>query len=102
MSLIPDSDLQTLNQDIKDKGFVDREHLMKFLSLIPSNDAPTIIQETKTWLQDLHDDPNYSTVSFPQGDIDAVIGDLDSYGRVKTETIMQFKQDSNHVVDQVS
>lgn len=95
------TELENLNQAVKEKGFVDREHLMKFLSLIPTNDAPTIIKETQDWLQSLHDNPNFATVSFPQGDINAVIGDLDSYGRVSTDTIMQFRQDSNKAVDQV-
>lgn len=102
MSTIPDKELQKLNKEIYDKGFVDREHLMKFLTLIPTNDAPTIIKEVQDWLKDLHDNPELDKVTFPQGDINAIIGDLDSYGRVQPLTIQQFKQDSNKVVEQVS
>lgn len=102
MSIIPDKDLQELNDDVKTKGFVDREHLMKFLSLISSNDGPTIVQEVEDWLQGLHNNPDFSSIVFPQGDIQAVLGDLDSYGRVQPLTIQQFKQDSNRVVDMTS
>ena len=102
MSTISDKELQTLNQAVKEKGFVDREHLMQFLALIPTNDATVIIKEVRDWLQFLHDNPEFATVTFPRGDIDAVIGDLDSYGRVQPLTIQQFKQDSNKVVEQVS
>ncbi len=91
---IPEGELQALNQDVKDRGHIDREHLLKFLTLIPDNDTNTVIGEVKGWLQALHDDPEYDTITFPQGDIDAVIGDLDSYGRVNPLTIQQFKQNS--------
>jgi hypothetical protein len=101
MSLIPMDELQTLNQDVKEKGYVDREHLMKFLTLIPTNEAPVIIQEVKDWLQFLHNSSDYSSIVFPTGDIEAVIGDLDSYGRVQPLTIQQFKQNSNKVISQV-
>lgn len=94
--------INELNQDIKVKGYIDREHLMKFLSLIPTNEAPAIIKAVKDWLQQLHDDPSYTTVVFPQGDINAVLGDLDSYGRLQASTIQKFKQDSNKAIPQVS
>lgn len=93
MSVVPDDQLQILNEEIKAKGYVDREHILKFLSLIPTNDAPTIISEIKNWLQSLQDDPTMPT--FPKGDIDAILGDLDSYGRVHSSTILQFKENSN-------
>jgi hypothetical protein len=102
MSTIKDEDLQTLNSEIKLKGYIDREHLMKFLTFIPSNDGKTIISEVKDWIQGLHDDPSYSTIVFPNGDINAILGDLDSYGRVSTQTIQQFKQNSNRVVAQTT
>lgn len=95
MSLINDKDLEQLNTEVYEKGLVDREHLLKFLSLIPTNDATVIIKEVQDWLSNLHKDPKYDKISFPQGDIDAVIGDLDSYGRVQPLTIQQFKQTSN-------
>lgn len=102
MSTVPDEELKQLNQEIYDKGFVDREHLLKFLTLIPTNDAPTIIKEVQDWLKSLNENPKLDKVNFPEGDINAIIGDLDSYGRVQPLTIQQFKQDSNRVVDQVS
>lgn len=101
MYLIDDKELQKLNKEIKAKGYVDREHLMKFLTLIQTNDAKDIIREVKNWLEFLHNDPEYATVVFPQGDIDSILGDLDSYGRVQPLTIQQFKQDSNKVPPQV-
>jgi hypothetical protein len=84
-----------LNKDVWNRGRVDREHLMEFLTLIDNNDAQVIIKAVKSWLKDLHDDPKYDKVRFPDGDIDAIIGDLDSYGRLQPETIMQFKESSN-------
>lgn len=102
MSIINDDELQKLKQDIYNKGFVDREHLMQFLTLIPSNDGPTIIEEVKNWLQSLHNDPVLDKVVFPTGDIEAILGDLDSYGRVQPLTIQQFKQNSNKVVNQTT
>lgn len=102
MSAIDEIELQKLNEEIKERGYVDREHLTKFLSLVPVNDAEVIIQEVKDWLQALHDDPEYANIVFPQGDIDAVIGDLDSYGRVQPLTLQKFKQDSNRSIPQVS
>ena len=102
MSTVDDTQLQTLNQKVKVKGFIDREHLLEFLTLIPTNDGKTIIQEVKNWLQSLHDDPTYDSIIFPNGDIDAILGDLDSYGKVSSDTIQQFKQTSNTVVAQTS
>lgn len=101
MSTIPDKELQKLNQQVKTRGYVDREDLMSLLKLIPTNEAKIIIQEVKDWLQGLHDNPDYASISFPQGDINAIIGDLDSYGRLQPLTIQQFKQDSNKVPPQV-
>lgn len=92
--------VKELNAKIFDKASVDREHLMEFLTLIDTNDAQSIITEVKNWLQNLHDDPTFDKIRFPQGDIDAVIGDLDSYGRVQAEHILQFKQNSNKIVPQ--
>lgn len=102
MSTIESVELEKLNEEVKQKGFVDREHLTKFLALIPTNEAEVIIKEVKDWLQDLHDNPEFATITFPQGDINAIIGDLDSYGRVQPLTIQQFKQDSNKAVAQTS
>lgn len=87
-----------LNDKVYKNGGIDREHLLEFLTLINTNDAQTIINEVKNWLTKLHDDPKYTKVRFPKGDIDAIIGDLDSYGRVQPETILQFKQSSSRTV----
>lgn len=102
MPPIDSKELQKLKQDIKTKGYVDREHLLQFLTLVPTSEATVIISEVKNWLQQLHDDQELSGVSFPKGDIDAIIGDLDSYGRVQPNTILEFKQSSNKAIPQVS
>lgn len=90
--------LKALNDKVYDKGFIDREHLLEFLKSMDTNDGETIVKEVKKWLTDLHDDPKYSKVTFPKGDIDAVISDLDSYGRVQPETILKFKEQSSKTV----
>lgn len=87
--------VKALNEKVYENGGIDREHLLEFLTCIDTNDAPTIIAEVRNWLTKLHDDPKYTRVRFPKGDIDAIIGDLDSYGRVQPETILQFKQSSS-------
>lgn len=95
MSYVNEDKLKTINQKVYDKGHIDREHLMEFLQAIDTNDAQSIIKEVKDWIQSLHDDPHYDKVQFPTGDIDAVIGDLDSYGRVQPEHVLQYKNSSN-------
>lgn len=91
-SLVPKDELKKLNQDVYDRGLVDREHMMQFLALIPTNDGDHIIQEVKNWLYNLHNDPKYDKVVFPKGHIEAVISDLDSYGRVQPSTILKYKE----------
>lgn len=98
MSKIDQDKVKALNDKVYDNGGIDREHLLEFLTLIDTNDSGTIIAEVKNWLTKLHEDPKYSKVSFPNGDIDAIIGDLDSYGRVQPETIYQFKQSSSRTL----
>lgn len=100
MSAIDDKQLQGLKIEIKAKGYLDREELLKFLTLIPTNEAPVIIAETKNWLASLHDDPDLPGITFPTGDINAIIGDLDSYGVIQPLTIQEFKQSSNKVPPQ--
>lgn len=90
--------VSALNDKVYQNGGIDREHLLEFLTLIDTSDAKTIIAEVKNWLTKLHDNPKYTKVRFPTGDIDAIIGDLDSYGRVQPETILQFKQSSSRTV----
>lgn len=98
MSFVDQDKVNTLNDKVYEKASVDREHLMEFLTLIDTNDAQAIITEVRNWLQSLHDNPKFDKVRFPTGDIDAVIGDLDSYGRVQPKTILQFKQSSSRTV----
>lgn len=98
MVMVDRDKVSTLNDKVYENGGIDREHLLEFLTLIDTNDATTIIAEVKNWLTKLHADPKYTKVRFPQGDIDAIIGDLDSYGRVQPETILQFKQSSSRTV----
>lgn len=95
-SYIKQDKVDEINAKVYEKGLIDREHLLEFLENIDTNDAPSIIAEVRAWLTSLHEDPKYDKVHFPVGDIDAVIGDLDSYGRVQPETVYQFKQASSH------
>lgn len=87
--------LAELNKKIKEQEYVDREDLLTFLTLLNTNDSQQIVAAVKEWLSDLSANPNYATVVFPKGDIEAVLGDLDSYGRVQTDTILSFKENSN-------
>lgn len=95
MSFINQEKLSALNNKIYERGSIDREDLMEFLTLIETNDAPTIIELVKKWLTARHNDPKFSKIVFPKNDIEAIIGDLDSYGRVSPEHIAEFKQKSN-------
>lgn len=94
-SFVNQDKVAELNDRIYQRASVDRADMLEFLTLIDTNDAKTIIEEVKSWLQSLHDDPKYSKIIFPRGDIDAIIGDLDSYGRLQPETILDYKQSSN-------
>lgn len=84
--MVNESELQRLNEEVRKNGAVDRAHILAFLRLIPTNDGKVIVEQVRQWLSSLHD------VRFPQADIDAVIADLDSYGRVQPETILEFKR----------
>lgn len=86
------ADLKQLDAKVYAKGVVDREHLLEFLTLVPTNDSSQIIEEVKQWLTALHLNPKFDKIKFPSGHIDAVLTDLDSYGRVQPETILQLKQ----------
>jgi hypothetical protein len=94
-SFIDPNRVKKLNDKVYELGSIDREHLLEFLTNLNTNDAETIITEVKTWLTILHNDPKYDKIRFADKDIEAVLGDLDSYGRLQPETIMQFKQASN-------
>jgi hypothetical protein len=93
--LVKQSDLKKLEADVYNKGHIDREHLVVFLEMIPTNDGKAIVEEVRAWLQKLQDDPKYDKITFPRGDIEAVLGDLDSYGRVQPDTIAALKEQSN-------
>lgn len=92
--------LKAINDSVYKRGHVDREHLLEILRSVDTTDAHTIIAEIKQWLTDLHNDPYYDKIIFPQGDIDAIIGDLDSYGYIQPITILKFKEDSVREVTQ--
>lgn len=97
-SYINPDKVKALNEKVYERGMVDREHLLELLTCIETNDAKSIIKEVQNWLTSLHDDPKYDKIHFPQGDIDAIIGDLDSYGHVSSEHILQFKQSSSRTL----
>lgn len=99
-SFVNQDKVKTLNDKVYERGSIDREHLMEFLTCVETNDETTIVTEVQKWLTSLHDDPKYDKIHFPTGDIEAVLGDLDSYGRVQPETILQFKQNSNKAIPQ--
>jgi hypothetical protein len=97
-SFVNPDKLKEVNAKVMDKGYVDREHLLEFLTSIETTDSKSIVKEVQKWLTDLHDDPSYKNVRFPQGDIDAIISDLDSYGRVQAGTILKFKASSSRTL----
>lgn len=89
---MPKTAVEKLNDKIYENGGIDRMHILEFLETIETNDGRAIVQKVQKWLESLHNDPHYSKVEFPTGDIQAILGDLDSYGRVQAETIQEFKQ----------
>lgn len=91
-SIVPQDKLDLLNADVKTRGHVDREHLMQFLSLIPSNDSHQIVAEVKAWLTALHENPEYDKINFPGDDINSILTDLDSYGHVQASTLYKLKE----------
>lgn len=93
--MVDKSALDELNQSIYDRGNVDREHLLEFLRLVPTNDARVVADEVRNWLQTLNDDPKYDKIAFPRGDIDAIITDLASYERLRPDTLHHLRQPSN-------
>jgi hypothetical protein len=94
-SFLDKEKVDELNAKIYEQGYIDRADLMNFLTYIDTSDGKLIVGEVKGWLQGLHDDPKYDKIVFPKGDIEAILGDLDSFGKVSTETILQFKEESN-------
>lgn len=91
MAIIDSKKLNKINANVFEKGVVDREHLLQFLESMTTSDGKQLADAVRGWLQDLHNDPKYSKIIFPSGDIDAIIGDLDSYGRLQPETILGLK-----------
>lgn len=92
--------VEQLNDKIYENGGVDRMHILEFLGTIETNDGKVIVQKVKKWLEDLHADPKYSKVEFPNNDILVILSDLDSYGRVQAETIQEFKEKYPKTVNQ--
>lgn len=93
---VDEKKLAKLNEEVYQDARVDRSHLLEFLKLVNTNDAKVLIAEVKKWLESLHEDSKYTRVVFPTGDLDAVIGDLDSYGRLQPDTtILEYKEKSN-------
>lgn len=90
--------VNALNEKVYEKGLVDREHLQEFLTFIETEDPKEIIREVKEWLTVLHQDSHFDKVTFPPGDIEATISNLDSYGRVKPEDLYEYRQNSSRVV----
>ena len=97
-SFVDKKKVQKLNDKIYEQGYIDRTDLSDFLTYIDTSDGKLIVLEVQKWLTDLHKDPKFSKVVFPKGDINAIIGDLDSYGRVQPETILEFKQESSRTL----
>lgn len=81
--------LQDIEASVKAGGTLTRNHLLAFLELINTSDSNQISAQVKAWLTKLHEDPTYTTVVFPQGDIDRVLEDLASYGRLQPNTILE-------------
>ena len=80
-----------IEQDIWNKGTLDRTHLFNFLKLIPTSDGQDIKAAVNAWLSRLHKDPHFSKISFHQTTIDRVLSDLESYGHVTHETVIDAK-----------
>lgn len=94
-SFVDKKTLDKLNERIFERARVDREDILEFLKMVDTSDGKIIVTEVQKWLEDLHADPKFTKVIFQPGDIEAILSDLDTYGRVQAETIMQYKQSSN-------
>jgi hypothetical protein len=97
-SVVKPEDLDKLNDKVYQRGHVDREHLMEFMTIIPTNDEKQIVGEVEAWLTSLHNNPKFDKVVFMNDDVNRVLGDLDSYGRVQPGTILEYKQQHSRVV----
>lgn len=80
--------LQEIEADVYQNGAVNRNHVLEFLKLQPTSDQVTITAALKNWLEKLHNDPYYSKVRFPTGDVERILSDLESYGYVTHATII--------------
>lgn len=87
--------LDELNDTIYARGSVDREDILSFLTLIDTTDPLVIIAELKKWLSELNDSTKHDKVVFSQADINAVIGDLESYGVLQHATILELRENSS-------
>ncbi len=88
-----------IEQDIWEKGSLNREHVLAFVSLLPDNDAANLRVAVKQWLGKLNDDPRLTKIFFipetttnqfgvHQNPADRILADLDNYGRIQHETII--------------
>lgn len=80
--------LEDIQNDIYQQGVVTRGHLLEYLKLQDTSDNAEIARRVRDWLEGLHADPYYSKVRFQYDGVNAILGDLASYGRVMPETIM--------------
>lgn len=94
--MIDEKKLATLDEDIYAKARVDREHLLEFLTLVTTNDGESVAAAVRKWLEQLHADPKYDHIYFPTSEVEAILGDLGSYGRLQPNTILGLKQGNSH------
>lgn len=91
-SLVKTKDLDKLKQLILKRGHVDREHVLRFLTLIPTSEAEVIVREVKEWLESLHKDDELPKVNFPESTIKAILDDLESYKRIQSKTLLKLNE----------
>jgi hypothetical protein len=87
--------LDKLNASIKKNGTLDRQDILNFLTYIDTTDANVIVTELRSWLSELHNNTEFPSLKFTDQDINDVIGDLDSYGVIQSDTILKFKEISS-------
>lgn len=85
-----------LNADIYEKARVDREHLLEYLTLLDTSDGQVVAAAVRKWLEELHADPKYDHIYFPDSEIEAILSDLGSYGRLQPNTILGLKHGNTH------
>ncbi len=81
--------LSEIEADIYKRGSVNREHVLEFLKNQPTTNATHLEEAIEAWLKQISDNPKYSKVVFGDDQIEKVVDDLNSYGRVQPETILE-------------